>query len=398
MNRYRYRQRLPEGKILRGVLDAQSEQEARLRLQSREGTLLMLRPVRGWGKIGNLAPRRAAMRGAIKQLALLAEAQLPLRESLALVVKQQTNETLRQVLEDVYRQVCQGQALSSAMARQPRYFDPLCSATVSAGEYSGELARALNAYADYCEEQHRLRQSLRQAVSYPLFLMVISSVVMIVLLTVAVPQIVSQLTLSGVALPWSTRAVQSIGVGIGNGLLPFAVFALAGGASIYSVRNHTRWRFYCDAWLLRLPLLGRLNARLQQVRLLMTLAILCRSAIPMADALRLSCEALSNRCFRARVQQAVLGVVEGDGFSAAVSRHALFPPDVLALLIAGEQGGRLSQTLSWLARIQRESLQQKLLGLVKFIEPCLILVLGLVVLMVFMAIIQPMLTMNTLAI
>lgn len=395
--RYRYRLRLPDGRNLRGMLEAQSEQEARQRLQGREGSLLLLKPAPLLGKMPSLRRSRRPLRGAIKQLALMAEAQLPLRESLALVVRQQTNEVLRQVLEEVYRQVCQGLALSSAMARQPRYFEPLCCATVSAGEYSGDLAGALNDYADYCEEQHRLQQSLRQAVSYPLFLLVVSSVVITVLLTVAVPQIVSQLTLSGIALPWSTRAVLALGEGVGHGLLPAAVIAAVTAMGIYHMRNNIRWRLRLDTWLLQLPLIGRLYSRLQQVRLLMTLAILCRSAIPMADALRLSCDALSNRCFRSRVQQVMQGVVEGDAFSTAIGRRSLFAPDVLALLIAGEQGGRLSQTLSWLARIQRESLQQRLLGLVKLIEPCLILFLGLVVLMVFMAIIQPMLTMNSLA-
>lgn len=396
--RFLYRLRQANGVCVRGVMEAQDERDARLRLQNREGTLLMLRPAPWLSTVLVLFQRRKSIRGVIKQLALMMGASLPLRESLVLVARQQTNEAIRQMLEDVYRQVCQGVSLSCAMARQPRFFESLCCATVAAGEYSGDLAGALNDYAEFSDEQYRLRQAIQQAVSYPLFLLVASCVVIAVLLTMAVPQIISQLTLSGVALPWSTRLILALGDGLRLAMLPASCMGAVGILTLFYIRNRAPWRYRLDALMLRLPFFGGLAISLGQVRLLMTLSVLCRSAIPMADALRLSCDAIDNRCFRTRAQRVTSGIVEGETFSNVVAKEGLFPPDVLALIAAGEQGGRLSHTLSYLARMQRESLQQRLLGLVKLIEPVLILLLGLVVLLVFMAIIQPMLTMNSLAI
>lgn len=395
--RFSYRLRQANGKDLRGCLEAKDEQEARQRLLNREGVLLKLNPTVEWPFKPRSLQIRHKLHGVIRQLALMSGANLPLRESLALVVTQQKHEAARQVLEDVYRQVCQGSPLSVALSQQPRFFDALCCATLAAGEHSGDLGGAMKNYADYRDEQHRLHQALRQAVSYPLFLLVMSCLVITILLTVAVPQIVSQLTLSGVALPWSTRLVLGLSDLIQTALLPLLIVVMIGGMFMFYMLKYNWWREWLDAQFLGIPVIGKLILRIQQVRLLMTLGILCQSAVPMVDGLRLACDALSNRNFRSIMQLVTHRLVEGEGFSVALTKSGLFPPDVLALLHAGEQGGRLSQTLNYVASLQREALQLKLLGLVKLIEPLLIILLGLIVLLVFMAIIQPMLTMNSLA-
>ncbi|MRT05931.1 type II secretion system F family protein [Ewingella americana] len=397
MKHFFYRLQTPEGRTSRGVIGAHDEQTARERLTARGEVLLSLR-VLPFSMTSIAWPGgRGPVHHVIKQLALMVGASLPLRESLSLVMKQPASLRWQRILEDLYRQVCQGIPLSRAMAQHPRSFDPLCCAVIEAGEWSGNLATALNHYADHLDEQRQLRNALRQALSYPLLLLSVSFVVIGILLTVAVPKIVSQLSLSGVALPWSTRLVLWLGESLRSGgpylLLLLLVLTFVIKRQMRRGENRRR----CHRLWLRLPALGALIRRTQQVRLLMTLSILCATSVPMADALRLASGALNNLWLRSKVLNAVQTLVEGAAFTQALEREALLPDDLLALLQAGEQGGSLSEVLRYLAVRQREQLQQRLLAMVKLLEPLLIFTLGLVVLLVFMAIIQPMLTMNTLS-
>ncbi|MGC6061995.1 type II secretion system F family protein [Enterobacter kobei] len=398
MIHYRYRLLQPDGKVFRGTLKAKDITDARQRLSHREGTLLSLRQQAFSLTLPTVFRQTVSVHRAIKQLALMTGARLPLRESLALIVKEQVQGQMRSTMETLYQQVCEGVTLSAAMAQQPRYFDALCCATIAAGEQSGEMAAVLNGYAQFLDKQHQLRRSLQQALSYPLLLLMVSCLIVGLLLTVAVPQIVSQLSLSGVALPWSTELVLLIGEGIKNYSLPAAgVATICLVLACRFLRNPARRRVF-DGTLLKLPVLGRLLQQTQQVKLLMTLSILCTTAVPVADALRLSCRALTNQWLKARGEAAVQGLTEGQSFTQALNGKSLLPADVLALLHAGEQGGKLADALDYVARTQQEALQQRLLSMVKLLEPVMILILGGIVLLVFMAIIQPMLNMNSMAI
>jgi general secretion pathway protein F len=397
MMRYRFRIEKPNGKVVNGIIVARDEHEARKRVTS-DGALLLVLSPRAFPALSLrvLLPAES-VHSVMKQLSLMVGAALPLRESLALVVKQQTSSRIRQVLEDLYRQVCQGVPLSQAMAQHRRYFDPLCCAVIEAGEWSGDLSTALSRYADYLDEQQKLRSSIRQALSYPLLLLFVSCIVIGVLLTVAVPKIVAQLSISGIELPWSTRLVLWLGETLRHGA-PIALFITLGlGLAGLRLYRKPAIRRKCHAIFLKIPGGGRLLKHIQQVRLLMTLSILCVTAVPMADALRLACAAVSNLWLREKTTRAVQSLIEGAGFTQALEKEAILPGDLLALLHAGELGGRLNEVLSYLAKVQREELQQRLIGLVKLLEPLLIFSLGLVVLLVFMAIIQPMLTMNSMS-
>lgn len=397
MKHFYYRLQQPEGKIVRGLTVARDEQDARENLTGQGNTLLALKRLPFMLPVLTKPMKGGSSQAMIKQLALMTGAALPLRESLSLLIKQCSDTRGQRVIADLYRQVCQGIPLSKAMAQHPRSFEPLCCAVIEAGEWSGDLATALSRYADYQAEQRELRGAIRQALSYPLLLLTVSCLVVGVLLTVAVPKIVAQLSLSGVALPWSTRLVLSLGENLRHAAPVLALLILIAVPLIrYQLKCDATRRYFHHA-LLRLPGLGTLLRRTQQVRLLMTLSVLCATAVPMADALRLASSAISNLWLRHETLDAVQALSSGAAFTQALERKKLLPEDLLALLYAGEQGGRLGEVLHYLARLHRQQLQHRLLAMVKLLEPLLILLLGLVVLLVFMAIIQPMLSMNSLA-
>lgn len=392
---YKFRFQKTDGRIIRGSVSATDEQDARKQIMVSVGILLELKACSYPSLPLNVFISQGSVHGVMKQLSLMIGAALPLRESLSMVSKQQSSPRIRKILEDIYGQVSQGIPLSKAMAQHKRHFDSLCCAVIEAGEWSGDLATALSQYAEFLDERQKLRSSVRQALSYPILLLCVSCIVVSVLLTVAVPKIVSQLSISGIELPWSTKLVLGLGDVLRNGT-PYTI-------AILVVLIPVSLRFYkkptikmsIHGILLKVPGIGRLFKRIQQVRLLMTLAILCSTAVPMANALRLSCSAVSNLWLKAKTTSAIQSLVEGAGFTQSLEKEALLPNDLLALLHAGEQSGKLNEVLIYLARVQRETLQQQLIDSVKLIEPVLIFSLGLIVMLVFMAIIQPMLTMNS---
>jgi general secretion pathway protein F len=396
MIHYHFQVLKPGGQIVRGTLIAKNEHDARQQLTQDGSVLLTISARKMWASIPQCLQSAGSVQDLMKQLSLMTGAALPLRESLLSVAKQQHSPRLLRVLNDVYSQICQGVTLSRAMAQHKRYFDPLCCAVTEAGELSGDLATAFRCYSVYLDKQQTLRSSVRQALSYPLILLCVSFMVITVLLTVAVPKIVSQLSISGVALPWSTRLVLWLGEALDQHL-PLILALLTGGMLIIlwlSRKQAVRMRSH--QLLLNLPVAGRLLFRVQQVRLLMTLSILSMTAVPMANALHLASMAVSNLWLREKAVRAVQSLTEGASLTQAIEKEALLPARLVALLHAGEMGGRLDEVLNYLATVEQEALQQRLISLVKLLEPLFIFILGGVVLLIFMAIIQPMLTMNSL--
>lgn len=397
MKYFRYKLRNREGRTIRGTIRAADKQDALRKLQQDECMVLQLRDSYKL-PLNLVAPRLPDhIHQFMKQLSMMIGASLPLKESLVLILRQTSIPRMRSIIEDIYSNVCQGMTLAQAMAQHPRYFDALCCSVVEAGEWGGALTTALNSYANYLDEQKKLKSSLQQALSYPIILLFVSCIVVSVLLTVAVPQIVSQLTLSGGELPTSTQLVIWLGKNLHYLLSGIAILIMAMGGALKLVKNKTHFKLKIDRWILTLPFIGTLLTRVQSTKFLMTLAILCTTKVPVAEALRLAGEAQNNLWLREKNKNAVQALTEGLTFTRALENESLLTPDQLALLSAGELAGDIESILSYLAPLQREHLQQQLLNIVKLIEPVLIFILGLVVLLVFMAIIQPMLAMSSLS-
>lgn len=392
--RYRYRVQQCNGRIIKGVINANDDTDARLRLVEDGSILLSLTRCRAFFTLPAFVSV-VAVNNVLKQLSLMLGSALPLKESLSMILKQPHSPHLRLVLEDVYRLICQGLPLSQAMNRHSRYFDSLCCAIIESGELSGDLPTGIRFYCEYMDDQTKLRNAVRQALYYPMLLSFISCVVVSVLLTVAVPKIVSQLSVSGISLPWSTRFILMLGELLSVSYPYVFIGTILLSLVIYHAHKRPLYRLYIHSKLLKIPFVGKLLCRVQQVRLLMTLSIFCVTAVPKVNALKLTSGAVSNYFLKDKISKSIQSLVEGAGFTQSLEKEELLPADLLALMHAGEQGGRLDEVIAYLAKNHREMLQQQLLSLVKLIEPLLIFILGFVVLLVFMAIIQPMLTMNS---
>ncbi|STM53037.1 general secretion pathway protein F [Escherichia coli] len=186
---YRYRAMTLDGQKLQGIIDANDERQARLRLREEGLFLLDIRPQKSSG-VKTRRPRisHSELTLFTRQLATLSAAALPLEESLAVIGQQSSNNRLADVLNQVRSAILEGHPLSDALQHFPTLFDSLYRTLVKAGEKSGLLAPVLEKLADYNENRQKIRSKLIQSLIYPCMLTTVAIVVVIILLTAVVPK------------------------------------------------------------------------------------------------------------------------------------------------------------------------------------------------------------------
>ncbi len=392
------------GKRRRGVISADSPRLARRELKRLRLLPLRVETARG-RRSGRLAARRAESgRLPAKQLALLtrqfatmAQAAAPVEEILQTVAAQTDRLALRKTLLAVRGHVMEGQRLSDAMAREGRAFPPLYRAMVRAGETSGSLAPVLERLADHLEKSQKLRAKLITALVYPAMLAIVAAAVIIALMTFVIPKVVEQFDSLGGTLPGLTRAMIALSNAMrDHGVTALVLLAVAGVVFAHSLRRPA-FRLAVDRMLLRLPLLGRLLRDLASARLARTLASLVASGVPVLEALVAAQGTVFNQHLKAALAQAAVMVGEGASLSQALRKTALFSPMIVYMTAVGESSGRIDHMLDKAADHLEAEFESFTATALSLLEPAIIVVMGGIVMLIVLAILLPILQLNTLA-
>lgn len=404
MSGYKFEALDSTGRLKKGVLEADSERQARQSLREQDmvalqvqalldtGSSTVQKKVTGWRR--GLSSSQLSL--LTRQLANLIGAGLTIEETLNALIEQAENERSRQILAGIRGQVLAGQPLSRAMKDHPHVFPPIYLALVRAGEESGQLNQVLQRLADHIEERHAMRQKVILAFLYPAVITVVALLVVGGLLTYVVPQVVAVFRDSHQTLPWLTRAL----IGLSDFLRATGVFWLAGlvlatVTARRALRNEAiKFRFH--RFLLNLPLTGRFMRDADAARLAGTLSILANSGVPLLAALQAGAGVVSSLPLRHAVEEAARAVREGVSLSRALGHARLFPPAMIHLIASGEASGKLGQMLDQSARQQGQMMAQRLAMLTGLLEPLLILAMGGVVLVIVLAILLPVFEMNQL--
>ncbi len=399
MTAFRYRALDGAGKETAGVLEADSGRAARALLRNRGIFPLEVVDVARDDRSGGFMRRRLGASDLAlltRQWATLLHSGLSVERALAALIEQASSETQRQLLAGVRSELLGGYSLRSALDRYPQAFSPLYRASVAAGEKSGELARVLEQLAGYLERSQALRLKTLQALLYPAIVAVVALLVVVGLMTYVVPQVVGVFQQTKQVLPLLTRFMISVSDGLRTwGWL--GVLGLAGALLVWrQALRQIAVRRRRDAWLLRLPLLGRHLRTLDSTRFASTLAILSGSGVPLLAALEAGRLVIERLPLADAVATAAERVREGQPLSRALAASGEFPPLLIHMLASGEATGRVDELLERAAGLQQAELENRTAVLTALLEPALLLFMGGFVLLIVLAVMQPIIEINTL--
>jgi len=331
-----------------------------------------------------------------RQLATLLVAGSPLEQALSAVSRQAERAATRHTLERVREGVVAGQTLAQAMSAEPRTFSPLYRGLVSVGGETGRLADVLARLADYLEARQALRQKIGLALIYPTLVAIIAIAVIAALMFYVVPQVVAVFQQSRQTLPWLTR-----------GLIGFSAFVRttwwmwAGGALAALVGLALAWRrdalrARIQRSLLGVPVIGKLLTGLDASRFASTLAILVASGAPLLRALDAARGVVWLMPMREAASSVAERVQQGVALSRAMEDAGVFPPLLVHLVASGEASGRLPEMLERASSQQEREVERRLAWITGLIEPLLIVLLGGIVLILVLAVMLPIVSMNQL--
>jgi general secretion pathway protein F len=288
-----------------------------------------------------------------------------------------------------------GSTFARALGAAPREFDDIYRSVVAAGEQSGALGPVLERLADDLEERQALKGKLIGAALYPTIVAAIAFVIVIFLVTYVVPQVASVFVGGKRALPVLTSMMLAFSDFVRHWGWLVVLAAVAGGVALrLSLRNEAfRQRF--DAGWLRIPVLGRLARGYNAARFAGTLAMLANAGVPILKALQAAAETLGNRAMRADALDALVQVREGAPLAAAIAAKKRFPGLLAMFARLGEQTGQLPQMLDRAARQLSGEVQRRAMALATILEPLLIVAMGGVVMVIVLAVLQPIIQLNT---
>ncbi|WP_144098364.1 type II secretion system inner membrane protein GspF [Croceicoccus sediminis] len=406
MPRWSYLAVDPQGKERRGAIDAASLPAAREQLATRRWHVLRLDEEAGKAsavvKPGSISLPSRKPKLRAKQLALFTRQfsslmmVSPLEEALRTISRQTEKPKARAILMNVHQGVVEGLPLAEALRREPESFPPIYRAMIAAGESSGSLPQIAERLADMLEKQAAAKAKIVAALAYPIILSLMAIGVVTLLMISVVPRVVEQFDNAARQLPFLTRAV----IGISQFMSAYwwvlgVVIALALLGFLRALTVPTfKYRF--DAFLLRLPFIGRLIRDVHAASLARTLATMIDARLPLVDGLKLSSRTVSNAVQRKALEQITEKVRGGTSLSTALREAGTFPPLLVYLASSGESAGRLGDMLERAADYLEREFAQFTAAAMALLEPLIIIVMGVIVALIILAILLPILQLQDL--
>ena len=401
MPAYRYDALDAAGKSVNGLVEADNAKAARASLRSRGLVPMDVQAVAAAAADGSglRFARRVFSATALavwtRQLAGLVTAGLPLERALTALADEADDPRQRELVAHLKSEVNAGSSLARAMAAAPREFDDVYRAVVAAGEASGALGPVLESLATDLEERQALRAKLVGAMLYPAIISVIAVLIVVFLMTYVVPQVAQVFTSSRRSLPLLTVALLALSSFVRQWGWLVAVGGVGVVSSVIWARRADAFRTRTDALLLRLPLVGRLARGYNAARFGATLAMLAGAGVPILKALQAAAETLGNRAMRADALDALVRVREGAPLAAALASKPRFPGLLAMFARLGEQTGTLPHMLQRAAAQLSAEVQRRAMAAATLLEPLLVVAMGLIVLVIVLAVLLPIIQLNT---
>jgi len=311
-----------------------------------------------------------------RQLSVLIDAELPLIQSLSILEEQQKNRYFRNVIRTIKEDVEAGSTLNQAKRKHPKVFDDLYCNLVASGEQSGSLDIMLRRLAEYIERSVKLRAQVRQAMIYPVGILIFAVLVSIFLLWKVIPVFASIFHDLGAELPLLTAVIVKLSGFVQKNII-FIFLGIIGLIMAFRYyRNTTAGRWSTDRLMLKIPLFGSLMYKVSMTRVTRTLSTLISGGVPMLEALKITSSTAGNVLIEKEILDARKLVSEGKTMNEAFKESGRFPLMMLQMINVGEATGTLDEMLSKLSSFYDEEVSTSVAALLSVMEPIMLVCVG----------------------
>ena len=391
---YQYEAFDKNGQRQTGIMVSPNETAAEDALWQQGLTIARLSPARPRASLRTLFPsffgvKRQDLIIFSRQLATLIESGIGILTGMQLLL-QSSRRALREVLIEVIESLQQGQSLSAAMAAHPNAFPLLYARTMAVGERTGHMEDALRQLATFLEKEQALSRKMRDAATYPAFVLGVAVFVVVIVVAVALPPIIDLFDSFHADLPVPTRiliGISKFASGYGSLLIFGAIVLLLVAIWYGSTPNGRRIR---DRLFLRLPVIGKVILQGQVARFTRTAAVLIQAGLPLAEVMELILQTVDNTVVYAALDRVRLALLSGQGLSGPLAAERLFPLMLSQMVMVGEETGTLEANLATLADFYEDETDRSVKNLAALMEPALTVFVGGIVGFIAVSIVMPM--------
>ncbi len=401
---YDYKALSPDGKVSKGLIEADSQKNARLKLK-KQG--LMVTDIheknnakKSGGSGGSLFGNRVSQEDIstmTRQLASLVKANIPLVDALNALVEQLESVGLRTVLSQVRESVNEGSSLAKALALHPKIFDNIFINMVEAGESSGTLGLVLLRLADLKEAQSRLRRKIIGGMTYPAVMFFVAVAVLIGIFTFVIPKLQQIFVSMNKALPFTTEVL----IAISTFTVTWWPAMMIGGAALFALFiryiNTVAGREKWDRFKLSAPVFGKITRMIGVNRFAATMSTLLGSGVPILTAMSIAKNLVENVHLARAIENARSNITEGQSIAEPLKRSGEFPPLVIHMISIGEKTGELPAMLKNVSDSYDEQVSTAIDGMTALLEPAMIVFMGGTVGFIVVSVIMPLMEMSNLS-
>lgn len=325
-------------------------------------------------------------------LATLLERGTNIIAALQLLREQARNPTFREVITSVIQDLKQGDSFSETIARYPQAFPLVYRQMLRPSEQTGNLEVALRQTADYMEGEATALAKVTRALVYPAFILLAAAGVIGIMMTVVLPSLVAVFEEFDAELPLATKILMALTGFLASYKLYLFAAGLGIGTLAYWYLRRPAGRRLLDRVMLRMPVLGRINLLREMSHFGRTMSMLLEAGLPMTEVVEMAARTARNGVVREALEEVRKGILRGHGLSRPMVDNGIFPPLVVQIVRVGEEAGTLSDDLMVVTDLYTQEIDERVNSFVHLLEPCMFLVLGLIVAFIAISVIMPIYT------
>lgn len=394
MQKYSYVAKNSHGNLVKGIFEAESTQATYSMLKAK-GLFpidISIKKEAGFSLDVKIEKKVKTKDLAIfaRQFCTVLRAGVPVVKSLDILRRQTESRMLTQALDEIYQDIQKGVLLSEAMRKYKNIFSTVFTNMIEAGELSGTLDKSLEKMAIQLEKEYKLQQKISGALTYPLIMMIITCLAVGVLLGFVVPQFKEIFDSFGISLPFTTRMLLVVGVG----LKKFWYLVLAGMVGIFfgiqAYKKSPSGKVQIDKMALKLPVVSAITKKVLAARFTRLTATMLNSGVSLIKTLEVAERIVENGVARQGLRDVIEKVTKGTDLATPVHEMGLFPMMVPQMIKVGEESGSLDAMLDKTADFCEDEVDTAISQLTTLLEPAIMVFMSIVVGFIVISIIVPM--------